>query len=177
MEDYEDRNGILVPMRPKLVVGGVFHGQLFRDDELIDEWESHNLIVNQGLDHILSVEFTGVAQITQWYLAPFINNYVPVGTDTAASISSNSGETSTYSGSGRIPYVGVESTQQVTNAASPASFTFTAPETLYGAFMISSSAFNATTGVLFAASQFPTPKSVAAADVLLLTYAFGAASA
>lgn len=175
--NYEDRNGLLVPQRGNLILGGTFYGQLFRDGRLIDEWEDHNLIVNQGLDHILGVEFTNVAQITQWYLAPYTNNYVPVGTDTAASIAANSGETSAYTGSTRVPYVGIESTQQVTNAASPATFTFNAALTLYGAFMISSSAWLATTGILFAAAQFAAPKTAAINDQLLLTYAFGAASA
>jgi hypothetical protein len=174
--DYEDRNGILVP-KGKLVVGGTFFGKIIREGEVVDEWDCHNLIVNQGLDHILAVEFTGAPQLNNWYLAPYTNNYVPVGTDTAASIAANAGETSNYTASTRVGYVGVEANQQVTNAAAPCNFTFNAHTVLYGAFMISSSGFNATTGVLFAASQFPSPKTVEANDQLLLTYVFGAASA
>ena len=179
---YEDRGGLLVPVRPKLVVdgrfsiGGFFSGKILRDDEVIDEFEVHNLIVNQGLDHILNTEFMATPQITAWYMAPFVNNYVPVGTDTATSIVANAGETNAYGGTTRQPYTGVEGGQQITNAAAPANFTFTAALTIYGAFLISSSAMMATTGVLFAAAQFTTPKVVAAQDQLLLTYAFGAAS-
>lgn len=174
---FAEQNGLLVPKRADLIVGGTFYGQILRDGVVIDEWDVHNLIVNQGLDHILGVEFTGTAQITSWYMAPFTNNYTPVGTDTAASIATNAGESSAYSGSTRQPYVGVEASQQVSNAASPANFTFTGAATIYGAFLISSSAFNATTGILFAAALFPAPKPVAIGDQLLLTYAFGAASA
>ena len=173
---YEDRHGLLVPVKPKLVIGGHFCGKLFREGKLIDAFEVHNLIVNQGLDHILNTEFLSTAQITAWYMAPFTNNYTPVGTDTATSIVSNAGETNAYSGSTRQPYTATEATQQVTNAASPANFTFTSALTIYGAFLASASAMMATTGVLFAAAQFATPKVVAVGDQLLLTYAFGAAS-
>lgn len=175
--NYENQNGLLVPCPAKLVVGGVFHCELFRKGELIDEWDSHNLIVNQGLDHVLRTEFTGSSQISQWYMAPFTNNYVPVGTDTAASFPGSAGETTAYTGSTRVAYTGVETGQQVTNAASPASFTFTADLSIYGAFLISSSAQGSTSGTLFAASQFAAPKAVANTDVLLMTYAIGAASA
>ena len=176
MQDYEEVNGILRPLRGKLVVGGTFSAKLIRDGKVIDEWEKHNLIVNQGLDHILATEFTAGAQITSWFMGVFGNNYVPVGTDTAASIAANAGEISAYNGSGRQPYTGVEGGQQVTNAAAPSTFTFTAAETIYGAFVASASGFQATTGVLFAAAQFATAKTVAINDQLLLTYAFGAAS-
>ena len=173
---FEKRNGLMVPAKPKLIIGGHFLAKILRDGAVIDEFDVHNLIVNQGLDHILGVQFSGVAQIQSWFLAPFTNNYAPVAADTAATISGNAGETQAYTGSTRQPYTGVEGGQQMTNAASPASFTFTAALQIYGAFLISSSGFGATTGILFAAAQFTTPKSVAINDVLALTYAFGAAS-
>lgn len=176
MTRYEEVNGILRPLRGEFKIGGRFSAKLIRADETVEEWDVHNLIVNQGLDHILATEFAAGAQITSWFMGVFGNNYVPVGTDTAASIAANSGEIAAYNGSGRQPYTGVEGGQQVTNAAAPANFTFTAPETIYGAFVISSSGFQATTGVLFAAAQFTASKLVGIGDQLLLTYAFGAAS-
>lgn len=177
MQNYEEVNGVLRPVRGKLIVGGTFSAKLIRDGEVIDEWAKTNLIVNQGLDHILATEFASGAQIAAWFMGVFTGNYVPVATDTAASISANATETSAYSGSSRLPYTAVEGGQQVTNAAAPATFTFTSALTIYGAFVASASGFQATTGVLFAAAQFATPKAVAVNDQLLLTYAFGAASA
>lgn len=176
MHKYDVEKGLFVP-QSELHVGGKFFGQHLREGRVIDEWESKNLIVNQGLDHILGVEFAGVAQITTWYMAPFGNNYTPVGTDTAASIVANAGEVTSYTGSSRVPYVGTEGSQQVTNGGAPSSFTFNADATIYGAFLISSSAFGATSGVLFAASPFGSGKQVHNTDQILLTYILGAVSA
>lgn len=176
--NYDMQRGLLVP-RSKISIGGTFTGVHLRDGKVIDEWEDHNLVVNQGLDHILATEFSGGTQITSWFVAPFGNNYNPVGTDTAASIVANAGEVTAYTSSTRVPYTGVEGSQQVSNAASPASFTFNpgSPTNIYGAMLISSSAKSATSGVLFAAALFAAPKQVSDTDVLLITYAFGAVSA
>jgi len=164
-------------MRPEPIrLGGVFHGQLIRDGKVIDEWETHNLVVNQGLDSILGVYFTGVTPITSWYLAPFTGNYTPVATDTASTIVSNATECTAYTSTTRVAYSGVEGSQQCTNSASPAVFTFNASATIYGAFLTSASTKSSTSGTLFAAAQFSTAKSVASNDQLSLTYTFSAAS-
>ena len=67
--------------------------------------------------------------------------------------------------------------QQVTNSASRASFTFNAGTTIYGAFLVSSSTINGTTGTLISAAQFGSAKSVSNTDQILLTYTFSLASA
>jgi hypothetical protein len=168
-------SGILAPIG-NLGCLGIWHGQIVRDGKIIDEWEDKNIIVNEGLDHILGVEFTSVTQITTWYMAPFEGNYTPVATDTAAVITANSTETTAYTASTRQTYVGVEASQSVTNSASPASFTFNATKTIYGAFLVSASAKSATSGKLFAAAAFSASKSVVNNDILLLTYTFNASS-
>lgn len=161
---------------PRLTLGGKYHGILIRDGRIIDEWEDPNLVVNQGLDHILGVEFTGVSQITSWYIAPFGNNYTPVASDTAATIVANAGEITAYTSSTRVGYVGVEGSQQVTNTASVATFTFNASAAVYGAFLASASSKSSTSGTLFSAAQFSAVKNVVSGDQLLLTYTVGAAS-
>jgi len=160
----------------KARLSGLYKVQHIRNGEIIDEEEVSNIIVNQGLDHILGVEFTGVTQITQWYLAPFANNYTPVASDTAATIVSNSGESTAYSASTRVAFTPVEASQQATNSASVAAFSFTASATIYGAFLISSSSKSSTSGVLFSATPFSTSKSVSSGDSLNLTYTVQAAS-
>ena len=120
--------------------------------------------------------FTGVSQITNWYLGLFSGNYTPVATDTAATISANSTEFTGYTSTTRVPYVGVEGSQEVTNSASTANFTFNTGATIYGAFLASASTKNSTSGTLFSAAQFNAPKSVVSADQLLLTYQFSASS-
>lgn len=167
-------------VRNGLIVGGFFTGKIFRPDHgifrQIDEFEFPNLVVNQGLDAILGVMFTSVGQITSWYLAPFKGNYTPVSSDTASSIVSNSTESSDYTASTRQSFTGVEGSQQVTNSASAATFTFNTVETIYGAFLTSISTKQSTSGTLFSAGAFSASKPVADGDVLNLTYTLGASS-
>jgi hypothetical protein len=176
--------GLLVPRRSLILaekhhrigMGGFFKVVHVREGQVIDEEEIHNIVVNQGLDHILGVEFTGVSQISTWYLAPFEGNYTPVATDTAASIVANATENTTYTASTRQTWVGAEASQIATNSASVATFTFNATKTIYGAFLISSGSKSSVSGILFAAAQFASPKPVVNTDQLLLTYSFTASS-
>lgn len=175
-EMVQHASGLLVPAG--LRVGGTFMGQLLRKGRVIDEFECHNLVTNEGLNHILNVAFNGATPVSPWYLGIFEGNYTPVAGVTAATITAASTECTAYTASTRQEYVEVASTaQSITNAASRASFVFNATKTIYGAFLASASAKSATTGTLFAAARFSTPKAVTTDDELLLTYAFTAASA
>lgn len=175
--DYEaTAGGILVPQNG-LRVGGVFHGQHIRNGEIIDEWEDHNIVVNEGLNSLLGIYFHGDTQITTWYIGVFEGNYTPVATVTAATITSASTESTAYDETTRVEYnEAAAASQSITNSANKATFTFNATKTIYGAFLVSASAKSATTGTLFSAARFSASKSVVAADQLLLTYTFTASS-
>lgn len=177
MNDYATTpGGVMVPNQ-RLLVGGKFFGQITRQGAVIDEFESPNLVVNEGLNALLDIMFHGVSQITTWYCGVFEGNYTPVSTVTAATITSASTECTTYASSTRPVYdEAAASGQSITNSASRASFVFNATKTIYGAFLISASAKSATSGTLFAASQFGAAKSVTSGDELLLTYTLSAAS-
>jgi hypothetical protein len=175
--NFEKRaSGLLVPAKMAFI--GTYHATLIREGRIIDEWTQENIVTNEALNHILGVVLGGASQITTWYLGLFSGNYTPVATDTAASLPGNSTEASGYSAATRQQWIpAAASGQAITNAASRASFTFTATQTIYGAFMTSSSVINGTSGTSFSAAQFAAPKSVVNTDQLLLTYAFTAASA
>lgn len=174
--DVVTPGGILMPAQ-KLLVGGVFQGQLIRAGKVIDEFEDHNLVVNEGLNSLLGVMFDGATQITSWYLGIFEGNYTPVATVTAATIVSAATECTAYTSGTRPEYVeAAPSSQSITNSASRASFVFNAAKTVYGAFLISNPAKSATTGTLFSAARFGTAKTVESGDELLLTYTFSASS-
>ena len=49
---------------PQINIGGMFHGQIVRDGRVIDEWEDHNTVVNEGLNALLDIMFHGTTQIT-----------------------------------------------------------------------------------------------------------------
>lgn len=160
-----------------VLVSGKYSGQLIRAGKVIEEFEDHNLVVNEGLNKLNDVMFNGATQITTWYLGLFEGNYTPVATVTAATITSASTETTAYTSATRPEYVEAASSSQVTtNSASRASFVFNATKTIYGAFLVSSSTKSGTGGTLFSASRFSSSKAVESGDELLLTYAFTASS-
>lgn len=169
-------SGLLVPEH-KIIGYGEYHGQLIRKGKVIDEWNDKNLVVYQGLNNMLGVFFNSQTQMNNWYLGLFEGNYTPVATDTGATIAANSTESIAYTASTRQAWTPASpSSQSITNSAARASFTFNATKTIYGAFLISTSVKNDTTGQLFSAAQFATAKNVVNLDELLLTYTFNASS-
>lgn len=172
----DNGRGLLVPDH-RIIAHGQYHGTLIRDGKVIDEWVDDNLVVNEGLNSLLGVMLNGDTQMTSWYMGVFEGNYTPVSSDAAASIASNSTESSAYTSSTRIPYQPASpSGQSITNSANRATFTFNATKTIYGAFLASSATIGGTTGVLFGAARFSASKPVQNNDQLLLTYTFSAAS-
>lgn len=155
----------------KGVVAGVYHFKHVRDGAVIDEWDTENIIVNQGINYLLNAGLGGGSVITSWYLGLFSGNYTPVSSDTASSIASNSTETTQYTAGSRQPFSpAAATTQNITNSASQASFTFNATTTVYGAFLISSATIGGTSGTLYSAAQFGVSKAVVSGDQILMTY-------
>lgn len=176
MQHKMTEGGLLLPAS-KIAVGGKYTGQIIRAGEVIDEFEEDNLVVNEGLNALLGIMFNAQTQISTWYLGLFEGNYTPLATVTAATITSASTECTTYTSATRPEYVeAAPSGQSITNSANRASFVFNATKTIYGAFLVSTSAKSGTTGTLFSAARFSTARSVVADDELLLTYTFGASS-
>lgn len=175
--EISDSGGIYLP-KAKVMLGGVFEVDHIRDGKSLGITRDHNIVVNEGLNHILSVVFNSGTQITAWYVGIFEGNYTPVATDTAANIAANSTESTAYNEATRVEYVeAAPSGQSITNAANKATFTMNATKTIYGAFLVSTSAKSGVTGTLMAASKFSASRAVVNLDQLLLTYAFSAADA
>jgi len=173
---------LLVPDRrllaPKAVIGGRISGKIIREDRVIDEFACENIVVNQGLNYLLGAALGAQSVVTSWFIGLFNNNYTILASDTAATISANAGETTQYTAGTRQAWSSAPpASQSISNSAIPASFTFNASLTVYGAFMISSSAINGTSGTLFSGAQFGSAKAVVNTDILQLTYTFTAASA
>lgn len=176
MDFQRSAGGVLLPVS-QLALGGRFLVQHVRRGEVIDEEELKNLVVNEGLNHILDVVLHGASQVGTWYLGLFEGNYTPVATVTAATITAASTECTAYDESTRVAYdEAAASGQSITNSASKATFTMNASKTVYGAFLASASAKSATTGVLLSAARFGSSKAVVDDDQLLLTYTFSASS-
>jgi hypothetical protein len=176
MEYTPTAGGVLLP-DAGLRVGGKFLCEHVRAGEIIDTWETPNIVVNEGLNALLNIMFAGSTQITTWYLGLFEANYTPVAGVTAATITAASTECTAYDEATRVAYnEAAASSQSITNSANKATFTFNATKTIYGAFLVSASAKSATSGTLFSAAQFSSSKAVVDDDQLLLTYTFTASS-
>lgn len=161
----------------RILFRGKYYARLIRDGRVIDEWESKNLVVNEGLNYLLGAGLGNAGAQSNWYLGLFTGNYTPVATDTAASFPGNATETNGYTAGARPAFTpGSATGQQISNTASQAAFTFNTTLTIYGAFLASSAVIGGTTGVLFGAAQFGSSKSVVNNDQLMLAYTFTGAS-
>jgi len=159
-------------------VGGVFEFELVRDGKVIDKWQDHNLVTNEGLNDLLSVCLVGGTQKASWYVGLFEGNYTPLATVTAATVASAATECTAYDEATRPAWGGATpASQSTTNSASKATFTINATKSVYGAFLVSNNTKGGTGGVLFAITRFSSVRSVVATDQLLVTYTVSAASA
>jgi len=160
--------------------GGVFKITA-RDKDGNFKWEaeSHNLVVNGGLQDMNTKYFTGTSYTAAWYIGLYgagASN-TPNANDTA---SSHGGwtEVTAYSQATRPQCTfGTATTADpsvISNSASPASYSINASVTVGGAFLISNNTKSGTTGVLFSAADFQSPgdRVVVNGDTLSVTYTF-----
>ena len=154
--EFTDEGHVYFP-ESKLLRMGVFTPKLIAPDgTIVEELPlAHNRTVMEGRNHQLDVVFHGGTPVTTWYLGVFEGNYTPLDTDTAATFPGSSTECTAYDEATRVAFVeGAPSGGIISNAGNEAVFTFNANKTIYGGFLISSSAKGATTGVLMSAARF-----------------------
>ncbi len=166
--------------KDKVQAGGVFRIQC-RDREGNVKWEeqSHNLVVNVGLQDMNAKYFTGSGYTATWYLglygAAASNN--PAAGDTMA-LHGGWTEVTAYSQATRPQCVfGTPTTADpsvATNSASPAAYSINGTTTIGGAFLTSSNTKGGTAGILFSAADFSSPgdRSVVSGDTLTVSYTF-----
>ena len=162
------------------LVNGVFEDTLYRDGGA-DRQISPNLVVSQGLIHVLNTVFAGAAQVTQWYIGLFSGNVTPQPNWTAANVVANATELTGYAPSTRPGFtVAPVSAPSLGNTGSEANFAFDAsgPYIARGAFLISVSNKGSTTGVLMAATRFAADRAgLNSPDQLGVRYVLTAADA
>lgn len=186
MQPFKSKSGdnfaALMRAKPRWKAGlkerGIWH-VVARSPDGRMKWEDwiYNLVVNDGLDHMLDVELSAATQVTIWYLG------LTDGTPTVAAgdtMASHVGwvEVQAYSEGTRVTWVeaGV-SGQSIDNSASPATFTINADTTVIGgAFLTSSNVKGGGVGFLYAAGAFTTgDKSLDTNDTIDVTATFTAA--
>jgi len=167
-------------MNEKIGAGGVFK-MVCMDPNGAVKWEAetHNLVVNQGLQDMSTKYFKGSGYTAAWYIGLYGSSGTndPLPTDTAA-LHPGFTEITPYSNATRPQATfGTATTADpsvIDNSGAPASFSIDNTATIGGAFLISNNTKGGTTGVLFSAADFGSPgnRVVASGDTLLVTYTF-----
>lgn len=160
--------------------GGVFTVTCFdKDGNLKWEAQSHNLVVNVGLQDMNTKYFKGSAYTAAWYIGLYgaASSNDPAAADT---MSSHAGwtEVTNYSQATRpAATFGTATTADpsvIDNSGSVAVFSINGTTTVGGAFLTSDNTKGGTSGTLFSAADFQSPgdRSVVNGDTLNVTYQF-----
>lgn len=171
---YEKTDGGIEVPSMKLTIGGVFSVAV-NDGEYED---APNMVVTEGLNHILSVALAQGSAKAAFYIALFSGNITVANTLTAATFPATATEFTNYTEATRVLWdKGAVAAGAVGNTASPAVFTMnTGGGTIRGCSLMEASAKSATTGVCIAAARLPADKVMAATEELRVKYSLAATS-
>ncbi len=142
------------------------------------EWEiTPNLVVNEGLAHILNVALGGKAKIANYYLAIFSGATAPAANWTAANFAAVASEivslTEGYSQATRPLWSpSGASSNSIDNMSTAASITIATAGTLNvtGAALLSNATKGGTSGVLVSATKYSTARTFQNGDIYEIGY-------
>lgn len=164
--------GIHFP-KQRAIVRGVYTHNVNGFDERTDD----NLVVTEGLTHMLATELQGGVAVPTWYFGLFSANVTPVSTWTAANFTANSTEltsnTEGYSQTVRQTFSpAAPSGGSINNTATKAAFTIATATSIsvWGAGLLSSNVKGGTTGVLMSSAKFTAVRTLYNTDVFNLGY-------
>jgi len=159
-------------MSESLRLSGYVIAECFGPDGKL-KWrdEGENLIVDEGINHILDTAMSGDTQDTTYFVG-LKDTGTPAGTWTLAT---GLTEINPYAGN-RIAWTedNTAADESVSNAASPASFSINATDTVFGAFL--ATVDTGTAGVLIGAKDFAASQAVTSGDTLNVTYTINGSS-
>lgn len=169
----ETDQGILFPRQSVLAKG------LYIDRVNGGEWnESPNLLVDQGLAHILSVAFAATAKPSNYYLALFSGATAPAANWTASNFASVSSEivsqSEGYTNATRPVWTPPSNTSSnsIDNWSSVASLTIATASSMNvtGAALLTNSTRGGTTGVLVSATKYSATRVFQNGDIFEVGY-------
>ena len=138
---------------------------------LIARQKFHNIVTDEGLNHILNVVLHDTAKKATWYLEMFEDDYTPDGDETYAVPEYT--ECEAYDEATRPEFNNAASSaESTTNSANKGVFTMNATKTLYGASIVSvnTKGDEVGGGVLFCLGVFGASQPVINGNVVNLTY-------
>ena len=164
--------GVFFPKQKTFV-----HGLYVHDVNGQDERQDENIVVTEGLNHMLDVVLHATTPVTTWYIGLFSANVTPLSTWTAATFTASSTEivslTEGYTEATRQEFVeAAASTGSITNSASKAVFTIATATsvTVWGAGLLSSNVRGGTTGTLMSAAKFSAARVLYNTDIFNVAY-------
>lgn len=161
----------------KTKAGGVFRAIARKKDGSVKWAEKfHNMLTTEGLNHAVDVIFSGATQTATWYIGAKGAGTVAL-TDTMASHAGWS-EVTAYDEATRQAFVETAASGgQTSNTGNLAKITASSTITVAGLFITSNSTKGGTTGILLAAGDFASSKTLDAGETLDLGYNFTMANA
>ncbi len=165
--EVTDSGAVLIP-----AMGLSFAGH-WETQEGNDPWQvDPNIVVNEGILHILTVALDQGSANAAFYIAPFSGAVTPAASLTAATFTATTTEFTNYDETTRVLWVNATpASNAIGNTASPATFTIGASGgTIRGAGLVSVGTKSATTGVLIAAARFSADKTMAEDEELRVKY-------
>lgn len=162
-----------------LRAGGVFKIEHVRDGEVIHTEVVPNIVLNTGLNYLLDAALSNGAQITNFYVSLYRNNYTAGATTSFADFLVAASEISTqFSTAVRLAWGdNPVSSQNIANAT-PIGFTATENTSVWGAFIVGNdNVLGSSTGTLIAATKFPAIRNLLNTDTLNISYSFTIADA
>lgn len=172
-ENYDyTANGIYLPRQGILVSGEYF------DRINGGEWQhTCNLVVNEGLAHLLNVAMGGKAKATGYYLALFSGATAPAANWTAANFAAVASEivsmTEGYTSATRPQWTPTDTTSnQIDNFTATASVTIATSSQLNvtGAALLTNSTKGGTSGTLISATKYSAARTFQDGDVYDIGY-------
>lgn len=157
-------------MKNKLRFTGIWDWEKVRKGRVLQKGRIHNLVLDAGLNDILSVYFANGTQKPNWYLGLVDNvNFNQIQSSDTAASHAGWQENTGYSGSTRVSWNPSVGGNTAANASAQV-FTFTTGVSLAGLMVISNSTKGGTSGILWSAAQFGEPTAFQSGDVLRVSY-------
>ena len=144
--------------------------------KLLSKSQCHNIITDEGLNHLLNVVLHDTAKKVTWYVLLFEDDFTPDGDETYAVPGYT--ECEAYTEATRPEFNNAASSaKSTTNSANKAVFTMNDTKTLYGAALVSvnTKGDEAGGGILFSCGRFDAAQPVISGNVVNATYTVTAA--
>ena len=166
--EYEVMDGVILVPSMKLQFAGHWETSINGAPWQVDP----NIVVDEGILHVLDVALAQGTQKSAFYIALFGGNITPGASLTAATFTSTATEFTNYDETTRVLWAkDAAAANAIGNNTTPATFTIgTGGGTIRGAALISDSAKSATTGKLVAAARFATDKVMSEDEELRIKY-------